>query len=200
MSEEQEQFQGDSTWLLLQSTPRASCVIDYPRKEPIKGIPIGKIRVQLLAQDQQHLAQIFAAQFTNEAMGKLEIRDGSAWDEMYQSFLNLEIVQRSCFSEEIYQEKGQFKLFFPPVKLMKMIMTDDELSYLVKAYLTLQQTKGAIRDLIKGEDLRFWSFMIQSQPEQALSSLTHSGMSDLLIAMSEKLESLENAMLEELNQ
>lgn len=194
MSEDvKDQFQGDGTWEMLQSTPTPSCVVEYPRKEPIKGQSFGQVRVRLLTQEQQHLAQIFAAQFTNEDLEHLHITSGTAWDELYQSYLNLEIVQRACFSEEVYQSKGEYKLMFPPVKLMKMKMTDDELSYLVKSYLTLQQTKGAIRDIIKGEDLRFWSFMIQTQPEQALSTLTHSGMTDLLIAMSDKIEQMESA-------
>lgn len=196
MSEQEEDikdqaFHGDGTWVMVENTPPPSCVVDYPRKEPIKGQAFGKVRVRLLTQEQQHLAQIFAAQFTNEDLEHLHITSGTAWDELYQSYLNLEIVQRACFSEEEYQDKGKYKMMFPPVKLMKIRMTDDELSYLIKAYLTLQQTKGAIRDVISGEDLRFWTFMIDNQPEQALANLTHSGMADLLISMSQYIENLQ---------
>jgi hypothetical protein len=180
-----EEFQGDSVWRMVENTPRPSIVVEYPRKDPIKGFTFGKIRMQLLSQEEQTHAITLAEKHAKE---DAKLSSGPSYEDLYKSHLSLEIVQRASFSEEKYQDTGKLSIMFPPVKLMKMRMTDDELSYLITAYLNLQATKGAIRHVFNEGELEILPFMLLQNPEEILAGMSHDAMVNLLIAFAKKIE------------
>ena len=188
----EEEFQGDSLWKMIENTPRPFVVIDYPRKDPIKAFNFGQIRMQLLSVEEQEYAAIRAHQHAvmdlkNKKTGE-EVEEGAAYEDLYRQHLSLEIVQGASFSEEKFRDTGKLVIMFPPVKLMRMRMTDDELSYLMLAYLDLQRSKGAVRDITPDEDVETYAFMLVNQPEQVLTGLGYDGMVGLLMAFAKNIE------------
>lgn len=191
-SRPEEPFKADETFTLAVEVSRPFCVVDYPRKEPIKGMPFGKILIQLLPLTDQIIAILDAHR---QSLELLKTSEGEAYSDLYQLLLSLEILQRACFSADIHRDEGKLRPMFPPVKLLRGKLTDDEQSYLMKAYLTLQSTKGAVREFMDDEDLNFWVFQLQQDPIQSIAGLTHGGITSLLVALAKRVDQLEGQSL-----
>lgn len=182
----QDNFQGDGLWKVISKSPRPQTLIDYPRKDPGADTnqPMGKILLRLLSQQEQVIAAGYAHRFAEEAL----LTDiGAAYEDVYRIAVSLEILQRACMSAERFKKDGEFRPFFPPVKILRTTVTKDETDYLVGAYLALSATKGAVVCTIDPEDVDYWAMRLSLDAVGTLASLSQEAMTALLIAMATKL-------------
>lgn len=186
MKKQEDNFQGDTLWALIQKSPRPSIFVDYPRKDPGIDNPtaMGKIMLRLLSQHEQTMVAGFAHKFAQEA---LKTDSGAAYDDVYRNAVSIEILQRACLSAERFKKDGEYRPFFPPTKMWRKELTKDETDYLIGAYLALAATKGAVVYNISPEDVDFWAMRLTLDAVGTLATLSHEAVTALLIAMANKL-------------
>jgi hypothetical protein len=189
-SEQSESHKGDGVWQIICQTSRPFCFVSYPRKDPVDGSRLGEIMIRLLSQHEQNFCAYHAHEF---ARNYIKTEEGAAYDDVYRNAASLEVIQRACLSAERFRESGEFRPFFPPVSVLRDKITNDELQYLVGAYLALQSEKGAIRSEVTDDEVDMWSVLLTTEGATCIAGLDHDGVVSLLMAMSRRIERLETA-------
>jgi hypothetical protein len=189
-SEQSESHKGDGVWQIICQTSRPFCFVSYPRKDPVDGSRLGEILIRLLSQREQDFCAYYAHEF---ARNHMKAEEGAGYEDVYRNAASLEVIQRACLSAERFREKGEYRPFFPPVAVLRDKITNDELQYLVGAYLALQSEKGAIRSEVTDEEVDMWSVLLTTEGATCIAGLNHDGVASLLVAMARRIENLELA-------
>jgi len=175
----------DVVFLLLQQLPRPITRVDFPRKDPVTGEPIGKIAMQVLSQQEQILAAISAETFTRN---RLKIKPGDSvagsigYEDIYRNAVSAEVIQRACISANAY-DNGDIRQFFLTSKTVYDMLTTAEIGKLLSLYLAFQADCVSRIDKIDAAELDFWVDALQQEGVTALETLSPEAKNELLVMM-----------------
>ncbi len=171
-------------FLKLLECPRPTEVINYPRKDPATGEAIGKIRIQVLTQEEHDRARI-AAHRTMKAQGfDKDDLAGATMQEVLGDSVARELLAMACLMAdgvELEDDKQTYGRVFRDAGDLKKLGSD-EIAVLFNAYMLVQAKYGPFESSVSSAaDVDAWvtrlmeggsSFLLLQLPLPALVELT----------------------------
>lgn len=186
-------------FLKLMETPRPSEVVDYPRKDE-SGNPVGKLRIQVLTQEEHDRARIAAHRTMKEQGLDREDMLGESVKEVLGDTVARELLAMACLTESGPDDgngRPMYGRVFQDAKDLKKIRSD-EIAVLFNRYMFIQAKYGPFETIINDEEeLNAWvkrieeggsGFPLLQLPLPALVELT-SLLARRIYSVSSALES-----------
>lgn len=145
-------------FLKLLETPRPTELVDYPRKDE-NGNPIGKLRIQVLAQEDHDRARIAAHRTMKEQGLDNEDLKGNAVQEVLGDTVARELLAMACLTETGPDDgngRPMYGRIFQDAKDLKKIRSD-EIAVLFQSYMATQAKYGPYESIVGDEaELNAW--------------------------------------------
>jgi len=172
-------------WLRITQLPRASKIVDYPKKDPITDEPLGQVLIQVLTQQEQMEASIAAETYARKWL-KDSPNSSAGYENVYNNASAVEVIYRACRRPD-----APLRPMFPSPALIKQRMTADEVGVLMQSYLQVQYDLGPIAAHMSTEEYEAWvSRLARGGESFPLASLSWEARTDLTMRMASQLHSL----------
>lgn len=172
-------------FLKLIEAPRPTEVIDYPRKDPETGLAVGRIRIQVLTQEEHDRARIAAHRKMKEQGFDKDDLAGATIQEVLGDSVARELLAMACLTADGVSfgedEKPVYGRVFRDADDLKKLGSD-EIAVLFNAYIVTQAKYGPFESSISSAaDVDAWvtrlmeggsSFLLLQLPLPALVELT----------------------------
>lgn len=143
----------DTLWTQMTQLPRPYREVDFPRKDPITGDPMGQVVMTVLTQEEQMLCSSRAEEFTRKVLKSVPKNDEArrGYDDLYDNAGACEILFLAV------RRKSDPKLhFFPSVEKIRKELTADEVGMLMLHYFTVQREVGPQVSTMSEEEVDAW--------------------------------------------
>lgn len=140
-------------WAKIASSERPYRVVDFPRKDPISGEPIGKLAIRILTQSEVMICSSVADKFTKDLL-KEKPRDGEmsrGYEDIYRNESAVQVLVRAC-----RDHKDLSVALFPNAAEMRNALTSDEIGILMRSYVQVQSDLGPIVAYMTDEEREAW--------------------------------------------
>ncbi len=145
-------------FLKLMETPRPTELVDYPRKDE-NGNPVGKLRIQVLTQEEHDRARIAAHRSMREQGLDNEDLKGNAVQEVLGDTVARELLAMACLTENGPDDgngRPMYGRIFQDAKDLKKIRSD-EIAVLFQSYMATQAKYGPYESIVGDEaELNAW--------------------------------------------
>lgn len=140
-------------WLALTQIPRPHKLVDIPRCLPGTDIPVGRVAMWPLSQEEQCAVNAEADRFTKKLLQDPQKRDEAnlGYQHTFSNEVAVQILHRVC-----RDVKDLNKPAFPSPKLMRQHFTADEIGVMFSEYLTVQLELGPIVAEMSEEEMEAW--------------------------------------------
>lgn len=180
-------------WLKLNETPRPSEIIDFPRRDPSTGMPVGRVRLQVLQMEQHDQARINAHKWLAETkkMPPKEY-DGPTLREVYGDRTAREILAMATLTVEPIpgsEQTGRLhynRIFHSADDLD--ILSADELTVLWTAWEMVQHKYGPYEGNLNGvDDENAWiKRLVEGGSAYPLASLSWHQLVELVLTSAQR--------------
>lgn len=152
MSLPPENLTPSELWCSLTAIPRPHKTVDFPRKDFL-GKPIGQLAIWVLTQEEQMACNAEAEAYTRKVLKSPPKADESniGYSHTFGNAAAIEVLYRAC-----RDPKDTSRPAFPSPKLMREIMTTDEVSVLFEHYLTVQLELGPVVAHMTETEMNAW--------------------------------------------
>lgn len=181
----------DQLWVELSKMPRPYRIVDFPRKHPETGEPMGRVAIQVLSQSDQIAASAEAERFTrNTLKGALEGNAQSgertqSYDDIYNNASVDEVLFRA-----VRRADDPNALFFPTVQAIRTKLSHDEVAALFRMYMIVQTELGPlVAEMSEGEMEAWVEVLVKGGSAVPLVRLSSDGVSNLVMLMARRLHS-----------
>jgi hypothetical protein len=170
-------------WARICAMPRPHKVIDFPRKDPTTGEPIGQIAMWVLTQEEQEACAANANNKTRELIkstkGEIpkddDARDGQR--DLYHNLAADEVLYRACRKVDDLKSS-----FFPSAALLRQYLSVDEVGVLISNYYSVQAELGPIVARMSAEEQEAFLARLQKSGDRfPLDSVSREELIRLLI-------------------
>lgn len=176
-------------WAAITSTPVPHRVVDFPRKDPITGQPIGTLAIIVLKQ-QESMACVSAA----DAFAKRNIKELAKKDEENRGYHDLfnneaaiQILVRACRDSKRIDQQ-----VFKSATDLRSQLTDDEVAVLFKLYMQVRAELGPIVAEMSPEEMDAWIERLAiGGGTFPLAQLSQDALEVLAIFMARRIQSLQ---------
>jgi len=187
-------------WLKLSESPRPSEVVDFPRKGANRE-PIGKVRIQVLPNEEHDAARIRAQTKLRERArllghGNLTNEDMRAPGvaEVLGDMTAREVLAVACVAEKPFDEYAKplrYPRIFPDAESIGATLSADELSVLFNLYVLVQNKYGPFEGNLSDDDQEAWIRRLEEGGETyPLASLPWPQLVALTSSLAVKVSSL----------
>jgi hypothetical protein len=185
-------------WLKLRETPRPSEVVDFPRKG-LDGLPVGRVRIQVLTQEEQDRARLIAHDvlrkkhgLSEEAINSSVIQDGVYADAVAREVLAMAVVSESPIPGTEDNATPTYAREFTDGNEIAKVLFSDELAILFNAYVVTQHKFGPTENSVRtSEEVTAWVQRLrEGGAAYPLLSLSWQALADLAMSLGERSWSL----------
>ena len=177
--------------------PRPSVVIDFPRLDD-EGIPLGKLRIQVLTMRDHDEARILAHRWlVDKRKIKRDDMNGESIREVYGDAVARELLCMACVSVDPIHgsEKTntpKYNIVFPDADSLARKVSADELMVLFTSYQMAQHRFGPYEGTIRTEeDLNLWlARLIEGAAALPLAQRTWHQLVELITCLAQRAWSL----------
>lgn len=138
-------------WIALTQIPRPWEVVDFPRKDPITGAPVGQLAIWVLTQEEQVIASTHADKGARKLLGEDASKSSIGYETVYENEAVVWVLWFACRNVKNIKETA-----FPTPELLKKQLSVDEISALAKLYLQTQYKLGPIVAQMSSEEEEAW--------------------------------------------
>lgn len=138
-------------WVALASAKRPTKVVDFPRKDPTTGQPIGQLRMRPLTQGEIIQAKASATEHVQKVLKEKRTLDDVGVAQIFEDACASEIIYRAA----VRTDKDELAAF-PSAGEVRMKFTTDEMACLVNSYAVVQHELGPITAYMSKEDMDAW--------------------------------------------
>lgn len=153
MSAPPENIKPSDLYAALVAVPRPHRIIDFPRKDPRTGEPVGRLAMWVLTQ-QEHMAASADADRWAKRILKDQQKTGEAnlgYESVYNNEGAVQLLFRAC------RDAGDLnRAAFPTVEALRQSLTADEVAVLLSAYFQMTSEVGPIVGAMTKEDVDAW--------------------------------------------
>lgn len=160
-------------WVEMQAMPRPHQIVDFPRKHPDTGKPIGQVALWILTSDENLAASIAA-----EKLVRTELKEGGSlgYEAAFGNASAIEILFRAC--RDVNDLTRQV---FPSTKEMRRVLTTEECGVLFEAYMSLTATIGPIISHLTQAEADAWiDRLVEGGSHDPLGFFSSAGLRTLL--------------------
>lgn len=145
-------IEASELWTLLESMPRPSEAVDFPRKLPGTNEPVGQIRIWVLTQQEQIACAAEADRAVKSILKEKQQagEENLAYRDAYQNEVTVQVLWRACRDVANVEKPA-----FPSPKHIRKL-TVDEISVLARHYLQTQTRLGPIVAWLTAEEEKAW--------------------------------------------
>lgn len=140
-------------FLELTKSPRPHRIIDYPRKSPTTGLPVGQVALQLLTPEEQARGAAAAAKYCRELLGSFKQDEVAA--QGYASVYQTAVMSENLF-RSVRRANDLSLPFFPSAEAARQVPTPDEAAVLIEAYADFQADVGPIEAGMDDNQVNAW--------------------------------------------
>lgn len=138
---EQDKVSDSELWVLLNSAKRPHKVVDFPRKNPFTGEPLGKVAIWPLTQGEIIIAKAAATAYARECIKEKfdAVEKVEGYVQVFEDASMTELIYRFCRRPE-----NTDLPVFPRAADVRAKLTSDECSVLINDYAIIQIELGPI--------------------------------------------------------
>lgn len=168
----------------LSAMPRPHRVVDFPRKHPVTGEPVGQVALWPLTQTEQIHSAIAADKLIREHFQGIDANRTLGYEASYSNAVCVEILWRACRNPRDLDRPA-----FPSAKDLRSVVTPDEAGLLFEAYLEMVNDIGPIIATMTRGDLDAWiqRLLVGGQQIDPLASFSSGMLRVLVRALAERL-------------
>lgn len=139
-------------WAALQTQPRPFRVVPFPRNDA-EGKPIGEVAIWVLTQGEHMDAAADAERLAREKLKESTRREDLSYgyETLFSNELACQVLARAC-----RQADDVTKAAFPSGKMVRQVLTPDEVEVLFRHYLSVQAELGPIVSEMTKEEMDAW--------------------------------------------
>lgn len=138
-------------WIEMSTMPRPHRIVDFPRRNPATGEPIGQVAIWPLTQQEQIQSAVAAEKVLAERFKGIEKERSIGYDAAYSNTVVVEILFRAC-----RDTKNLDLPAFPSAHDLRTAITPDESAVLFEAYLAMTTEVGPIISALSKGDVDGW--------------------------------------------
>jgi hypothetical protein len=179
MSAPPEDISPSELWVQLTQMPRPHRVVDFPRKDPVTGLPAGQVAIWPLTQEESMICQKAAETFARKSLKENLPKKDDAQEgylNLYRNAAAVEVLARACRRVEDLKRPA-----FPSPELMRKQFTHDEIGVLTSYYHRVQSELGPYVTDFTTEELDAWVKMLEEGGSAYFLDLLASDAKDSLI-------------------
>lgn len=177
------QISSGQLWAEVTQSPRAHRVVDFPRRHPATGEPIGRVAIWVLSQDERIRVAAAAERATVEALGKDSPRDSAGWNDHYENAAACELLCVACRDVNDLSRPA-----FPSAAEFCRHVSVDEVAVLLRSYAEIQAEIGPIVAEMTKDEVNAWvDRLVEASSTVPLSLLSARAAADLTLFMARLL-------------
>jgi|SRR5215210_7474121 len=178
-------------WAQITQVPRPHRLVDFPRRDPGSGEPMGKVALQVLTQEEQMTCAAAAEAFTRKIIKEAPRQDEAkrGYDDVYNNAAAVEVLFRACRRTE-----DVTRPFFPAPAEIRKHLTADEVGVLMTNYFTVQTELGPIVAHLSSEEVDAWiTRLVEGGSAYPLDLLSSDVLRTLVVGMASQLRAYATA-------
>lgn len=148
-----QKVEPSALWVALASAKRPNKIVDFPRKDPVTGEPIGQLRMVPLTEAETIQAKAAALAYMRDVL-KLKVEAPELQDGYRQIF------EDACATEILFRAAKRLDYedlaAFPSAAEVRAKLTSDEMGVLISSYAIVQQELGPIVSTLSVAEMDAW--------------------------------------------
>jgi hypothetical protein len=172
---------GAELFAALTQAPRPFRIVDFPRKDPITGEPLGRVALWVLTQVERISAAAAAEKRVRDLLGTAgDYSQGAA--DVYENAAAAEILALACRDAD-----DVTKPLFPSAMHVRSVLTVDEVAVLLRMYAEAQTELGPIVSEMSEADVERWiAKLMEAGTAVPLASLVPGALATLALCLARR--------------